>query len=232
MNLQAPLAESPLGSTRRTGSSISGSRPTAPCTGRTRTISSALSSSESTRRGRPARPRGGTPRARGVAVPTGWEDWHPNPAWPTLAASGGLGCGLRATSSACARRGSVASGRRTPGTSSPTDDDELVLFAPIGAEAWFSGIPIPRRVDADTERVQGAPPPARAARGGLLDVADLGRELDASRVVRELRAAAASSIAGRLRLRRPRPRPRLLPGRTGGSCSTRMSSRRGWRAAC
>ena len=52
--------------------------------------------------------------------PTGWEDWRPDPAWPTARASGGLGCGLRATSSACARRGSAASGKRTRGTSSQT----------------------------------------------------------------------------------------------------------------
>ncbi len=32
------------------------------------------------------------------------------------------------------------------------DEDELVLFAPIGAEAWFSGVPIPqRRLDAEAE---------------------------------------------------------------------------------
>ena len=89
-------------------------------------------------------------------------------------------------------------------------EDELVLFAPIGAEAWFSGIPIPRdEWTLQTERVQGAPAPARAARRGLFDIADLGCELDASRVVRELRAAAPSSHTGRLRLRRRRPRPRL-----------------------
>ncbi len=65
-----------------------------------------------------------------------------------------------------------------------------------------------RRVDAETEPVQGAPPLARAAGRRVFDVADLGRELDDSRVVRELRAAAASSVTGRLRLRRPGTRPR------------------------
>ncbi len=52
--------------------------------------------------------------------PTGWEDWQPDPAWPMPSLPGGLGCGLEATSSARARRGSAACGKRTRGTSSQT----------------------------------------------------------------------------------------------------------------
>ena len=61
-----------------------------------------------------------TPGARRVAVPDRLGRLAAGPGLADTRASGRLGCGLRATSSACARRGSAVSGRRTPGTSSPT----------------------------------------------------------------------------------------------------------------
>ena len=107
-------------------------------------------------------------------------------------------------------------GRRTRGTSSQTGTTSSTLW-PIGAEALVLGHPHSvRGVDAETERLPGAPPPVRAAGRGLLDIPHPGRKLDASRAGRELRGPC-SSDAGRLRLRRLRARPPLLDGRPVGA---------------
>ena len=111
-------------------------------------------------------------------------------------------------------------------------EDELVLFAPIGAEAWFSGIPIPRdewtlKQSAFKEHLLLLARPGVGYSTSLIwDASWTLREwyVNFERPVRPRSPVGFDYVDVALDL--------VCTRTAAGSCSTRTSSRRGWSAAC
>ncbi len=111
-------------------------------------------------------------------------------------------------------------------------DDELVLFAPIGAEAWFSGIPIPcdewtlKRSSFKVHLLLFARPGEGYSTSLIWDASWTLREwyVNFERPLRPRSPIGFDYVDLALDLVG-------YPDGTGGSCSTRTSWRRDWRAA-